>query len=117
LLDTLRPQRVLLICAGTFETAAFEDQFAAGALIDALRHLTAPDELSDSANLVWHAFRHVFDDNTLIASSLNARRLLAKPDLAPDVPICLQRDSIQFNASLLNDGSVRAMREFGARLA
>jgi hypothetical protein len=76
-----------------------------------------PDGLSDSAQLTWHAFRHVFDDATLIAASLNARRLLAKPALAPDVPICLKRDTIELNASLLNDGSVRAMRGFGAKLA
>ncbi|MCA1481983.1 2-phosphosulfolactate phosphatase, partial [Bradyrhizobium sp. NBAIM08] len=107
----------LLVCAGTFETGAFEDQFAAGALVDALQHLIQPGKLSDSAHLVWHAFRHVFEDSTLIASSLNARRLLANPDLAPDVPLCLARDSIQLNASLFNDGSVRAIPGFGARLA
>jgi 2-phosphosulfolactate phosphatase len=116
-LDTLRPSNLLLICAGTFETAAFEDIFAAGALIDALRHLWKDDSLSDSAHTAWHAFRHVFEDNALVNSSLNARRLLANPDLAADVPLCLARDSVQFNASLLNDGSVRAMPGFAAKLA
>lgn len=117
MLDQLRPKNLLLVCAGTFEDAAFEDQFAAGALIDRLQHLIAKDGLSDSAQLVWHASRHVFEDNELIAASLNARRLLAKPDLAPDVPLCLARDSIQLNACLMNDGSVRPMRGFGAKLA
>jgi 2-phosphosulfolactate phosphatase len=118
LLDTLRPNHLLLICAGTFETAAFEDIFAAGALIDRLRHLAPSDEaLSDSAQTAWHAFRHVFDDQALVNCSLNARRLLAKPDLAPDVAICLARDTIALNASLLHDGSVRSMREFGAKIA
>jgi 2-phosphosulfolactate phosphatase len=116
-LDSLRPKNLLLVCAGTFEDSAFEDQFAAGALIDLLQNRVAKDGLSDSAQLVWHAFRHIFEDSALIAASLNARRLLAKPDLAPDVPICLQRDSIQLNASMLNDGSVRPMRGFGAKLA
>lgn len=117
ILDQLRPRQLLLVCAGTFEAAAFEDLFAAGAIIDSVQHLVKQDALSDSAQLTWHAFRHVFDDATLIAASLNARRLLAKPDLAPDVPICLKRDTIPLNASLLNDGSVRAMRGFGAKLA
>ncbi|HWN94141.1 MAG TPA: 2-phosphosulfolactate phosphatase [Methylomirabilota bacterium] len=117
ILDQLRPQNLLLICAGTFEAAAFEDLFAAGALIDSLQHLTAKEHCSDAAQLVWHAYRHVFDDAALIASSLNARRLLANPDLAPDVAICLQRDTVQFNASLLRDGTVRAMPGFGAKLA
>jgi 2-phosphosulfolactate phosphatase len=116
-LESLRPKNLLLVCAGTFEDSAFEDQFAAGALIDLLQNRVAKDGLSDSAQLVWHAFRHVFEDSALIASSLNARRLLAKPDLAPDVAICLQRDSIQLNASMLNDGSVRPLRGFGAKLA
>jgi 2-phosphosulfolactate phosphatase len=115
-LDQLRPKKLLLVCAGTFEDSAFEDQFAAGALIDRLQHLIAQDGLSDSAQLVWHAFRHIFEDSALIAASLNARRLLAKPNLTADVAICLQRDSIQLNAGLMNDGSVRPMRGFGAKL-
>ena len=117
ILEQLRPRHLLLICAGTFETAAFEDLFAAGALIEALQHLANNDDLSDSARLIWHAHCHVNTDNELIASSSNARRLSANPDLAPDVPLCLQRNSIQLNASLLNDGSVRAMHGFGTKLA
>jgi 2-phosphosulfolactate phosphatase len=117
ILDQLRPRDLLLVCAGTFEAAAFEDLFAAGALIDSLQHLTTNEGLSDSAQLVWHAYRHVREDKELSASSLNARRLLANPNLAPDVAICLQRNAIQLNASLLTDGSVRAMRGFGTKLA
>lgn len=113
----IRPKKLLLVCAGTFEDAAFEDQFAAGALIDLLQPHVAKDGLSDSAQLVWHAFRHIFEDSALTAASLNARRLLAQPALAPDVPLCLQRDSIALNACLLTDGSVRPMRGFGAQLA
>jgi len=116
-LDTLRPRQLLLVCAGTFETGAFEDQFAAGALFDAIQQRAKLDDLSDTAHLVWHAFRHVFEDSALCAASLNARRLLANPELAPDVPLCLARDTIGINASLLNDGSVRAMGSFGAKLA
>lgn len=116
-LKQLRPKQLVLVCAGTFEDSAFEDQFAAGALIDLLQTHTAKEALDDSAHLVWHAFRHVFEESALVASSLNARRLLAQPALAPDVAICLQRDSIQLNASMLSDGSVRPMRGFGAQLA
>jgi 2-phosphosulfolactate phosphatase len=116
-LDQLRPRRLLVVCAGTFEAAAFEDLFAAGALIDSLQHLSANEPLSDSAQLVWRAYRNVTEQQALITASLNARRLLANPDLAPDVSICLQRDTVHLNASLLNDGSVRAMRGFGAKLA
>lgn len=117
IIDQLRPRHLLLVCAGTFNAAAFEDLFAAGALIDALAHMTASENLSDAAQLVRHASRDVSDNEKLITSSLNARRLLANPDLAPDVALCLQRDTIQLNASLLSDGSIRAMRGFGAKLA
>ncbi len=116
-LETLRPKQLLLVCAGTFEAGAFEDQFAAGALNYALHHQAPADQLSDSAHLVRHAFRHVFEERTLLDSSLNARRLLANPDLAADVPLCLARDSVPLNASLLRDGSVRALPGFAARLA
>ena len=117
-LDQLRPKHLMLVCAGTFEDAAFEDQFAAGTLIDLLQHWIKPGTLSDAAQLVWRAARQVGDDsNALIESSLNARRLLANPDLAPDVPLCLRRDNIRLNAALMKDGSVRPLRGFGSMLA
>lgn len=117
LLATLRPRQLLLVCAGTFEDAAFEDQFAAGALVDRLHPLLAGNGLSDSAQLVWHAFRHVADDDALAAASLNARRLLAQPALAPDVALCLQRDSAPLNARMMKDGSVRPVGGLGAMRA
>lgn len=117
-LDQLRPRNLQLVCAGTFEAAAFEDLFAAGALIGKLQHLLDPDNGSDSAHLVWRAFRQVGEDKeALIKSSLNARRLLANPNLAADVEICLRRDTIQLNAGLMNDGSIRPLRGQGAKLA
>ncbi len=118
ILRQLRPRHLLLVCAGTFEVAAFEDTFAAGALIDSIRPLLQPGAVSDAAQLVWRSYLQLGDDSVaLIESSLNARRLLANIDLAPDVPICLERDSIPLNASLMEDGSVRPMRGFGAQLA
>src|SRR6185436_18372346 len=118
LLCQLRPRELLLVCAGTFEDAAFEDLFVAGALIDSIRHLLQPGAVSDAAQLVWRSYLQVGNDTlALIESSLNARRLLANIDLAPDVPLCLERDSIQFNAALMEDGCVRPMGSFGARLA
>jgi 2-phosphosulfolactate phosphatase len=117
-LGQLRPQHLLLVCAGTFEHAAFEDMFAAGALIDSLPAFAKGAALSDSAQLVWRACRQMGDDSTaLIESSLNARRLIANVDLAPDVQLCLRRNTIELNAALMDDGSIRPMRGFGAKLA
>jgi 2-phosphosulfolactate phosphatase len=118
ILSQLRPPHLLLVCAGTFEEAAFEDLFAAGALIDSVARPARTGELNDSAQIVWRAYRQTAGDpEALITSSLNARRLLANPDLAPDVPLCLRRDSIHLNAGLMNDGTVRPMRGFGVKLA
>jgi 2-phosphosulfolactate phosphatase len=117
-LDQLCPHHLLLVAAGTFQAAAFEDLFAAGALIESLQDFVKPGSLSDSAQLVWRAYRQVGDNRSvLIESSLNAQRLLANPDLAADVAFCLQRDSISLNAALMGDGSVRPLRGFGAKLA
>ena len=117
-LEQLRPKHLLLVCAGTFEAPAFEDLFTAGALIEALLPLTKPEDLSDSAQLVHRACRQVGGNQAaLIESSLNARRLIANPDLAADVEICLRRDTVPLNAALMKDGSVRPLRGFGAKLA
>jgi 2-phosphosulfolactate phosphatase len=117
-LQQLRPSHLLLVCAGTFEEAAFEDLFAAGALVDALARLARPGGLTDSAQLVRRAYQQVgADGNALVEASLNARRLLTNPDLAPDVALCLTRDSMELNASLFANGTVRAMPGFGAKLA
>jgi 2-phosphosulfolactate phosphatase len=106
-IPALRTERLLFVCAGTHDGAAFEDHFAAGALVDALLRQPTRPELGDAAGLVWHAYRAVQDDAELVASSLNARRLLAMPDLAPDVPICLARDTVPLLATLGEDGTLR----------
>ena len=49
-IEQLRPKNLLLVCAGTFELPAFEDIFAAGALVDELAQELPPDALSDSAH-------------------------------------------------------------------
>src|ERR1051325_3560703 len=104
ILDQLCPRHLLLIGAGTFHAAAFEDLFAAGALIESLQHFIKPGSLSDSAQLVWRAYRQVGDNSSvLIESSLNAQRLLTNPELASDVALCLERNSITLNAALMND--------------
>jgi 2-phosphosulfolactate phosphatase len=116
-LNQLRPKNLVLVCAGTFESAAFEDQFAAGALIDLLRAGVRDLALSDAAQLVWRASRQITDDGALVASSLNARRLLSNPDLAPDVSICLKRDSVSLNAAMGSGGTVKPLPGFGSMLA
>jgi 2-phosphosulfolactate phosphatase len=117
-LDQLRPKTLVLICSGTFEEVAFEDTFAAGALIDALPHLSNKATLTDSAHIARAVFLEANRDPARIESAArNGRKLLSVPNLAADVPLCLARDTVKLNAGLMNDGTVRAMRGFAAKLA
>ena len=117
-LDQLRPPRLLIVCSGTFEEAAYEDTFAAGALLESLAHLAKGVDLTDSAQIARAVFTQAGGNPACIRDAArNGRKLLSMPALAEDVTVCLQRNTIQLNASLREDGSVRAMRGFGAKLA
>jgi len=110
LLDLLHPLHLMLVCAGTREDPAFEDIFAAGALIDLLKSRDTPLECKDSAQVAWRTFCQCGDDRTtLIEGSLNARALLQNPGLAPDVPICLETNSVPLNAQMDRAGVIRSL--------
>jgi 2-phosphosulfolactate phosphatase len=103
------PQRLVLVCAGTGEEAAWEDMLAAGALWDALAASGGDWEVADSAHFARQLYLQSAAD--LLASmqfSRNARRLLAMPELAEDVAVCLQRDTQPVVAALGTDGALRA---------
>ena len=53
-LTSIPCHRLLLVCGGTFEEAAYEDVVCAGAMIDAL---VEKPSLADSALLAWKAWR------------------------------------------------------------
>src|SRR5581483_8079781 len=86
-------RKVLLICSGTFEQAAYEDVLGAGALAD----LIWPPEgaaLADSAIVARQIYeRHQGDLPGGIGSSRNGRRLLSIPELRDDVAFCARRDA------------------------
>lgn len=117
-LDTLRPRQLVIVAAGTFEEVAYEDVFAAGALLDRVSPLWQRGALTDSARIAHATFlqaEHSID--TIKSSARNARKLLSVPELAADVDVCLKSDSIPLNASLHPDGLIRPMRGFAPRLA
>src|SRR5207302_2042323 len=71
---------VLLVCAGTRDTAALEDVLAAGAMADLLSGDL--EMLSDAAQTAFHAFIAVKEDLALaVSNSRNARRVAAIPEL------------------------------------
>lgn len=107
-IERRRPQNLILICSGTGEQAAYEDTVAAGALGDLLQPMFTAVQTADSVHLARQTFRGAQNDlRKAMEFSSNGRRLLANPDLAPDVEICLRRDTLDFNAVLLEDGLVR----------
>ncbi len=109
-IEQRRPQNVILICSGTGEQSAYEDTLAAGALGELLAPIFAASETADSVPVARQAFRAAQSDLLkAMEFSSNGRRLLANPDLSPDVEICLRRDTLDFNAALMEDGFVRVV--------
>jgi 2-phosphosulfolactate phosphatase len=106
-----KPADLLLICAGTFEQAAYEDTLAAGALADLVWLAFEKGDIADSAQMAREIYLRAKDDLVkAVQLSRNARRLLANPDLRDDVAFCLQRDSLPLLAEM-NDGMVRKATE------
>jgi 2-phosphosulfolactate phosphatase len=103
-----RPERLLLVCAGTGDDSALEDVLGAGALCDLLW-----DDLgqaaSDAARLARDHYCNSRDQLLEIASqAANARRLLGIAGLAKDVSFCFQRDTFPVIGEMGDQGWVSA---------
>jgi 2-phosphosulfolactate phosphatase len=102
-----KPQDLLLVCAGTFEQASFEDALGAGALCDAIWPIYEEGAVADSATMVRQLYRQAAEDLPgAMRHARNARRLLSRAELREDVPWCLQRDTLQFLARMTPEGRV-----------
>ena len=100
-------ERLLIVCSGTHEEAAYEDVLGAGALCDAVWAQFANGHLADSAQLARETYqRGAGDLLTAVTASKNARRLFALPELRDDVTVCFRRDSANVLAELTTAGSV-----------
>lgn len=107
-LRQMRPAELILVCSGTGEDAAWEDTLGAGALCDLLVPDGDPRRLGDAALVarqLWLAHRDRLE--TALALGRNGRRLLAHPDLAPDLAACAARDTLACVARLEADGALR----------
>jgi 2-phosphosulfolactate phosphatase len=105
------PADLIVVCGGTFEEAAFEDVLAAGALCKAVWPFGAECHISDSVQIAAQLYSGWRDNlSGAMASALNARRLLANPDLKDDVAYCIQLDAFDLVASLRSDGWIRVER-------
>jgi 2-phosphosulfolactate phosphatase len=102
------PQKLLIICSGTYEQAAYEDALGAGALCDLLWSKIDPRQISDSAKIARELYAIASKDITAAAAtSRNGTRLTGIPELCDDVPFCTQRDIFNFAASLQKDGRIK----------
>ncbi|HSY17668.1 MAG TPA: 2-phosphosulfolactate phosphatase [Candidatus Acidoferrales bacterium] len=102
-------KEVLLVCAGTGESAATEDILAAGAITELLSAYasTRPDTTNNTfaAKTAFFIERERLPD--ALRSSQNGRRLSANPDLCDDVAFCAQRDIFNLVAMMGADGAIR----------
>jgi phosphosulfolactate phosphohydrolase-like enzyme len=106
-----RPADVLFVCSGTFAEASFEDTIVAGALCDLLWPHYGSGEVADSVHIARELYRRHAEDlpGALQTHARNARRLLARPELAQDVAFCARRDVFHLAPRLHHDGTVRWM--------
>ncbi len=101
------PRNLLVICSGTHEESSYEDTLGAGALCDGLWPLYEAGAVADSAQIARQLFLSERNDLTsAIQRARNGRRLLTIPDLAADVPLCLQTGIIPLVPRLNADGRV-----------
>lgn len=107
-IELVAPEKLLLVCAGTHEEAAYEDTLGAGALCDLIWPQFAGGHIADSAEIARNIFLAAKDDLPgAMRHARNGRRLLALPELRDDVPLCLRRDALNLLAALQSDGAVR----------
>jgi 2-phosphosulfolactate phosphatase len=98
---------LMLVCAGTFEEAAYEDTLAAGALADLVWKNFDASNIADSSQMARDIYRAAEKDlSQAILCSKNARRLLANPDLQDDVSFCLRRNTLEF-VGQMHEGRIR----------
>jgi 2-phosphosulfolactate phosphatase len=100
-------EHLLIVCSGTFEQAAYEDVLAAGAMCELLQDHFGDGERSDAAFMARRLYESVKSDLAGAArEARNGQRLLSRPELAADVPFCLQRDVFPLTAGMQSDGRI-----------
>jgi len=102
-------KEVILVCAGTGDSAATEDILAAGAMAELLStYETKRPEITNNTFAAKTAF---FIERDRLPGALrdsqNGRRLFANPDLREDVAFCAQRDIFNLVAVMHADGAIR----------
>jgi 2-phosphosulfolactate phosphatase len=104
--------KLLIVCSGTFDQAAYEDALGAGALCDLVWSRYQAGLIADSARMAHELFLQSRGDLAGgIARSRNGCRLMSNRELRDDVAFCAQRDVYPLVAVLGKDGLVRRQVE------
>jgi 2-phosphosulfolactate phosphatase len=108
-IEKLQPNRLLIVCAGTFEEAAYEDTWTAGALCDLVWKRYEKTAAADSAQMAREIYLATKKDPAgALQFSRNARRLLSVPELRDDVAFCWRRDALNIVGELRNGAVERS---------
>src|SRR5205085_9735089 len=100
---------IRISCAGTAAEASLEDTLAAGSLCD--EFFSNPQSafhnpiLRDSAEIALATYLH-HKPNLIAAVSAarNGRKLLSMPELAPDIAVCFEIDTLKLTARMSPEG-------------
>jgi 2-phosphosulfolactate phosphatase len=104
-----QPERLLLVCSGTYEEAAYEDVLGAGALCQLVWEGYEGGAVADSAHMALRLFRMEEQDLAgALSRSRNGRRLLERSELREDVAFCARQDVMPLVVRSGHDGRVRA---------
>lgn len=102
------PNRLLLVCSGSWEEAALEDILAAGALCEMVWSLYPDGQAADSAEVARRLWRDAPRDLTeAISAGRNGRRLRTIAELCDDVSFCARNNCLSFVATLGSDAIIR----------
>ncbi|MCW5557316.1 MAG: 2-phosphosulfolactate phosphatase [Verrucomicrobiae bacterium] len=110
-IERTAPGQLLLVGSGTGRFAALEDVLGAGALADRLWSLTGPAWVDDAVRVARELYcARRLDLLRAVSEGRNGHRLLQIPELAADVPLCLETERHDLIARLHADGCLRAER-------
>jgi len=106
-----KPRRLILVCSGTFDQAAYEDILAAGALCDLVWSKYRNGAVSDLAVAARRLFRLERDDlRKALGESRNGKRLLSRPELKEDVAFCARVSRVPLVVELDKQGRVKGRK-------
>ena len=102
------PEKLIVVCSGTFEEVAYEDVLAAGALCEMVMEKGVALVLGDAALTARDTYRQRQGSlSQALGRSKNGGRLLRRPELRDDVDFCAQENVFELVALMGADGGIR----------